>query len=107
MNDNVWSIYRIPDVASSEYKQLIKRFPKPTDFQGKAKVFKSSMDKPKESTTVAIKYNDAGEPMMTIADIAAEIEAYLIGNDVRCVLLDKGLAGQLYTLLVPPEVDRP
>jgi hypothetical protein len=106
MNDYMWSIYRIPEaiIEGSEYHQLITRFPTPTDFQGRAKVFVSSMDEPIESITVRLKYDEEGNAINTVAEIAAEIEAYLKDNNVRCVLLDRGLAGKLYKLLVVPQL---
>ncbi len=99
MNDSIWSIYRIPEVIAegSEYEQLITRFPTPTDYMGRAKVFVSSMDEPIEYITAEL--TEAN----TVASIAAEIEAYLDDNNTRCVLLDKELATQLYELLVIQE----
>lgn len=101
MNDKIWSIYRIQDTLNtdSECAELLQRFPTPTIFNEKAYVFVSSIDEPVESLTVELTEDN------TLEQIAVEIEAYLKGNDVRCVLLSSGLATQLYKLLVPPVED--
>ena len=98
-NDKMWSIYRIPETVleGSEQDRLLQRFPTPTIFMEKAYVFVSSLTDAAEPLTVELTEDN------TLAEIAGQIEAYLDGNDKRCVWLNQGLASQLYKLLVPPE----
>jgi len=119
-----WTIMRIPSevLEGSEQHELLtvggtdkKPFPSPTIFMGKAYVFCDYLpdaaeallikdiviDLPEDSTPVQ------AEMIKQLMMIAGKIEAYLDKNDTRCVWLSQGLAGQLYKLLVPPEVDSP
>ena len=111
-----WTIMRIPSevLEGSEQHELLTvggthkvPFPTPTIFMEKAYVFCDYLPDAAEALIVEQKFNDDGEAMMSLMDIAGEIEAYLDKNDTRCVWLSQGLAGQLYKLLVPPEVDSP
>lgn len=99
MNDLIWSIYRIPETVleGSEQDRLLQRFPTPTIFMEKAYVFVSSLTDAAEPLTVELTEDN------TLAEIAGQIEAYLDGNDERCVWLSQGLASQLYEMLVPAE----
>lgn len=101
MNDLIWSIYRIQDTLNpdSECAELLQRFPTPTIFNEKAYVFVSSLEDAAEPLRVELTEDN------TLEQIAVEIEAYLKGNDNRCILLDQGLATQLYKLLVKPMED--
>ena len=102
-NDKMWTIQRIPAevIEGSEQDRLLQRFPTPTIFMEKAYVFVSSLTDAAEPLTVEQKFNDEGEPTNTLAEIAGQINAYLDGNDARCVWLSQGLASPLYELLVP------
>ena len=96
MNDLIWSIYRIPETVleGSEQDRLLQRFPTPTIFMEKAYVFVSSLTDAAEPLTVELTEDN------TLAEIAGQIEAYLDGNDERCVWISQGLASQLHELLV-------
>ena len=99
MNDLIWSIYRIPETVleGSEQEQLLQRFPTPTIFMKKAYVFVSSLTDAAEPLTVELTEEN------TLAEVAGQIEAYLDGNDKRCIWLSQSLASQLYKLLVIPK----
>ena len=111
---NYWTIMRIPSevLEGSEQHELLTvggthkvPFPTPTIFMGKAYVFCDYLPDAAEALTVEQKFNDDGEAMMSLMDIAGEISKYLDKNDTRCVWLSQGLAGQLYKLLVKPDQD--
>lgn len=98
MNDLIWSIYRMPETVleGSEQYKLLQRFPTPTIFMEKAYVFVSSLTDAIEPLTVELTEDN------TLAEIAGQIEAYLDGNDERCIFLSQSLSSQLYKLLVIP-----
>ncbi len=122
---NYWTIMRIPSevLEGSEKHELLTvggthkvPFPTPTEFMGKAYVFCDYLPEaawallvefdaviPEDATPEEVKALTDAELML----IATQINDYLDGNDERCVWLSQGLAGQLYRLLVPPEVDSP
>ena len=111
---NYWTIMRVPSevLEGSEQHELLtvggtdkKPFPTPTIFMEKAYVFCDYLPGAAEALKVEQKFNDDGEAINSLMDIAGEIEAYLDKNNTRCVWLSQGLAGQLYKLLVKTDQD--
>jgi hypothetical protein len=98
MNNQLWTIMRIPEqiAEGSEQERLLQRFPTPTVFLEKAYVFCSSLEDAAEPMTVELTEDNSLE------EIAVQIETYLDDNNTRCVWLKKGLASQLYKILVSP-----
>ena len=118
MNNQLWTIMRIPEEVAegSEQERLLQRFPTPTVFLEKAYVFCSSLEDAAEPMTVELPSLESDEDetaeqaaakqLTALQAMAVQIETYLDDNNTRCVWLKKGLASQLYKLLVlPTEAD--
>jgi hypothetical protein len=113
---NYWTIMRIPSevLEGSEQHELLTvggthkvPFPTPRVFQEKAYVFCDYLPDAAEPLTVELTFDAEGKPIKTVADIAAQIDAYLKGNDKRCVWLSQDLASQIDKLFPPTEEEAP
>ena len=102
MNNLFWTAIRIPAVIDplSEYGVLHARFSQPTELINvddvKFSLFVTSVDNPINAITVELAEEG------TIEDVFNEIVAHLYSSDDATVLIDKGLAAQVYNEKILP-----